>query len=221
MKKLDKLRIAIDSIDNKVLDLISKRAKYAKEIGALKKDGVIYKPEREAQIYRKLIDNNKGPLSAESIRSIFSSIISNCRALEKKLAVSFLGPFGTFSEEATIKKFGDKIEFIPTLSIDEVFSNVQSDESQYGVVPVENSTEGAVSRTLDLMLNTDLKICGEIILPVHHNLISSCKNIKSVKKIYAHGQSLAQCHNWIMNNLPNVETQAVLSNAEGAKLSKK
>ena len=106
------------------------------------------------------------------------------------------------------------------MSIDEVFSNVQSDESQYGVVPVENSTEGAVSRTLDLMLNTDLKICGEIILPVHHNLISSCKNIKSVKKIYAHGQSLAQCHNWIMNNLPNVETQAVLSNAEGAKLSK-
>src|SRR5210317_418226 len=220
MSNLDKLRISIDNIDKKILELVSKRADCAKKIGTLKKDGVIYKPEREAQIYRKLIEENTGPLHTESIRSIFSSIISSCRALEKKLAVSFLGPQGTFSEEAVIKKFCNNIHFIPAASIDEVFSNVQSNESQYGVVPVENSTEGAVSRTLDLMLNTDLKICGEIILPVHHNLISSCKNIKSVKKIYAHGQSLAQCHNWIMNNLPNVETQAVLSNAEGAKLSK-
>src|SRR6056300_1792891 len=219
-KKLEKLRQNIDDIDKKLLELISSRGLLAKEIGLLKDDGVIYKPEREAQVITKLIKENKGPLSNDSVTNIYKAIISNCRALEKKLAISFLGPSGTFSEEATIKHFGENVKFIPTLSIDEVFSNVQSDESQYGVVPVENSTEGAVSRTLDLMLNTDLKICGEIILPVHHNLISSCKNIKSVKKIYAHGQSLAQCHNWIMNNLPNVETQAVLSNAEGAKLSK-
>jgi chorismate mutase/prephenate dehydratase len=219
MNKLEKLRILIDSIDKKILELISKRASCAKEIGSLKSDGIIYKPEREAQIYRKLIGLNKGPLPAESIRSVFASIISNCRALEKKLSVSFLGPFGTFSEEATIKKFGDNIEFVPTTSIDEVFNNVQSNETQYGVVPVENSTEGAVSRTLDILLNTDLKICGEIILPIHHNLLTNCKSLKSIKKIYAHGQSLAQCHNWLSNNLPHVETQAVLSNAEGAKLA--
>jgi chorismate mutase/prephenate dehydratase len=220
MSKLIKLRDAIDSIDKKILDLVSKRAKCAKEIGFLKKDGVVYKPEREAQIYQKLITLNSGPLSNESIRSIFSSVISNCRALEKKLTVSFLGPLGTFSEEATIKKFGENIDFLPTTSIDEVFNNVISEESQYGVVPVENSTEGAVSRTLDLLLSSDLKISGEIILPVHHNLLTNASSLKLIKKIYAHGQSLAQCHNWILNNLPHVETHATLSNAEGARIAK-
>jgi chorismate mutase/prephenate dehydratase len=221
MSNLDKLRISIDNLDKKILELVSKRADCAKKIGTLKKDGVIYKPEREAQIYRKLIEENKGPLSSESIRSIFSSIISSCRALEKKLAVSFLGPQGTFSEEAVIKRFGNNIHFVPAASIDEVFSNVQSNESQYGVVPVENSTEGAVSRTLDLLLSSDLKICGEVILPIHHNLMASVSNLKSIKKVYSHGQSLAQCHNWLMNHLPNVEIQAVLSNSEGVRLAKK
>ena len=125
MSNLDKLRISIDNLDKKILELVSKRADCAKKIGTLKKDGVIYKPEREAQIYRKLIEGNKGPLSSESIRTIFSSIISSCRALEKKLAVSFLGLQGTFSEEAAFKRFGNNIHFVPAASIDEVFSNVQ------------------------------------------------------------------------------------------------
>ena len=137
------------------------------------------------------------------------------------MAISFLGPSGTFSEEATIKHFGENVKSIPTNSIDEVFNNVQSEKVHYGVVPIENSTEGGISRTLDLLLMKDLKICGEITLPVHHCLISKSKDLKKIKNIYAHGQSLAQCHDWIANNLPNAEKITVLSNAEGAKIASK
>ena len=220
-KKLDKLRKKIDDIDKRLLGLVSQRGLLAKEIGLLKNDGVIYKPEREAQVVSQLIKKNQGPLSNDSVTNIFKAIISNCRALEKKLAISFLGPSGTFSEEATIKHFGENVESIPTNSIDEVFNNVQSEKVHYGVVPIENSTEGGISRTLDLLLMKDLKICGEITLPVHHCLISKSKDLKKIKSIYAHGQSLAQCHDWIANNLPDAEKISVLSNAEGAKISSK
>tara|TARA_B100001173_G_scaffold148185_1_gene128548 strand:- start:210 stop:1271 length:1062 start_codon:yes stop_codon:yes gene_type:complete len=220
-KNLNKLRTDIDNIDNKLLDLLSKRAAVAQEVGKLKNDGIIYRPEREAQVLSKLLKNNNGPLSNESITNIFNSIISNCRALEKKLSVSFLGPLGTFSEEATIRQFGENIETVPTNSIDEVFNDVQSGIAHYGVVPVENSTEGAISRTLDLLLTKDLKICGEIILPVHHFCLSKNTNLTKIKTIYAHGQSLAQCHDWLMNNLPDIKKVAVMSNAEGARLASK
>jgi chorismate mutase/prephenate dehydratase len=220
-KDLNKLRDDIDKIDIKLLDLISKRAFIAQEVGKLKNDGVIYRPEREAQVLLRLLKNNNGPLSNESITNIFKSVISNCRALEKKLSVSFLGPLGTFSEEATIRHFGENIETIPTDSIDQVFNHVQSGIAHYGVVPVENSTEGAISRTLDLLLTQDLKICGEIILPVHHFFLSKNNKLKQIKTIYAHGQSLAQCHDWLMNNAADIKKVAVMSNAEGAKLASK
>ena len=220
-KELSKFREQIDLIDKKIIDLISQRGSLAKEVGTLKNDGIIYKPEREAQIFSALKKYNKGPLKPESIVNIFKAIISNCRALEKKLNISFLGPLGTFSEQATKKHFGENIEVSPTESIDEIFSHVQSDNSNYGVVPVENSSEGAVSRTLDLLLIRDLCICGEISLPIHHCLISKSKSNKSIKKIYAHGQSIAQCHDWLINNMPNVERIAVSSNSEGAKLASK
>jgi len=220
-KKLDKLRKKIDDIDKRLLELVSQRGLLAKEVGLLKNDGVIYKPEREAQVVSQLIKKNQGPLSNDSVTNIFKAIISNCRALEKKLAISFLGPSGTFSEEATIKHFGENVKSIPTNSIDEVFNNVQSEKVHYGVVPIENSTEGGISRTLDLLLMKDLKICGEITLPVHHCLISKSKDLSKIKSIYAHGQSLAQCHDWIANNLPDAEKITVLSNAEGAKISSK
>ena len=220
-KDLNKLRDDIDKIDTKLLDLISKRAFIAQEVGKLKNDGVIYRPEREAQVLLRLLKENQGPLSNESITNIFKSVISNCRALEKKLSVSFLGPLGTFSEEATIRQFGENIETIPTDSIDQVFNHVQSGIAHYGVVPVENSTEGAISRTLDLLLTKDLKICGEIILPVHHFFLSKNNKLKGIKTIYAHGQSLAQCHDWLMNNAPDIKKVAVMSNAEGAKLASK
>jgi len=220
-KNLNKLRDDIDKIDTKLLDLISKRAFIAQEVGKLKNDGVIYRPEREAQVLLSLLKENQGPLLNEGITNIFKSIISNCRALEKKLSVSFLGPLGTFSEEATIRQFGENIETIPTDSIDHVFNHVQSGIAHYGVVPVENSTEGAISRTLDLLLTKDLKICGEIILPVHHFFLSKNKKLKGIKTIYAHGQSLAQCHDWLMNNAPDIKKVSVMSNAEGAKLASK
>ena len=218
-KKLDKLRLSIDQIDIKLLDLVSKRASFAQEVGKLKGDGVIYKPEREAQILSSIIKDNNGPLNNKGIVNIFKAIISNCRALEKKLSVSFLGPAGTFSEEATIQQFGENIKPISANSIDDVFNHVQSEKVHYGVVPVENSTEGAISRTLDLLLMKDLKICGEILLPVHHFLLSKNKKIESIKNIYAHGQSLAQCHDWIMGNLSACNKISVLSNAEGARMA--
>ena len=220
-KELSKFRQEIDHIDKKIIDLISKRGALAKEVGSLKGDGVIYRPEREAQILATLKKYNKGPLKSESIVNIFKSIISNCRALEKKLSIAFLGPLGTFSEEATRVHFGDNIISLPTDSIDEIFNSVQSDTSHYGVVPVENSTEGAVSRTLDLLLLRNLNICGEISLPVHHCLISKGKTNDNIEKIYAHGQSIAQCHAWLTNNMPNADRIAVSSNAEGAKIVSK
>ena len=220
-KDLLKFRKEIDLIDKEIIDLISRRGTLAKQVGLTKDDGVIYRPEREAQILSALKKYNKGPLKSESIVNIFKAIISNCRALEKKLSIAFLGPLGTFSEEATRQHFGDNIVTLPTDSIDEIFSHVQSDISHYGVVPVENSTEGAVSRTLDLLLLRELNICGEISLPVHHCFISKSKVNKGINKIYAHGQSIAQCHDWLTNNQPNAERIAVSSNAEGAKMASK
>jgi len=175
--ELKKLRDAIDKIDNELLDLISKRATLASNIGSLKTDGVIYRPEREAQVLRRLVEQNQGPLSNESIESIYKSIMSNCRALEKQITVAFLGPLGTFSEEASMKQFGESIVSMQTSSIDEVFHLVESHKAHYGVVPVENSTEGAINRTLDLLLTSNTMICAEIILPVHHNLISKEKDV--------------------------------------------
>jgi len=188
-KDLNKLRDDIDKIDTKLLDLISKRAFIAQKVGKLKNDGVIYKPEREAQVLLRLLKDNKGPLSNESITNI--------------------------------QQFGENIETIPTDSIDQVFNHVQSGIAHYGVVPVENSTEGAISRTLDLLLTKDLKICGEIILPVHHFFLSKNNKLKGIKTIYAHGQSLAQCHDWLMNNAPDTKKVSVMSNAEGAKRASK
>ncbi len=219
--ELKKLRDAIDKIDNELLDLISKRASLASNIGSLKTDGVIYRPEREAQVLRRLVEQNQGPLSNESIESIYKSIMSNCRALEKQISVAFLGPLGTFSEEASMKQFGESIVSMQTSSIDEVFHLVESHKAHYGVVPVENSTEGAINRTLDLLLTSNALICAEIILPVHHNLISNEKNLSSIKKIYSHAQSLSQCHQWLLNYAPGIELQSVSSNAEAAKIASK
>ncbi len=219
LEKLKSCRDEIDALDNEVLRLVSRRAHLAHEIGGLKDDGVIYRPEREAQVLRRLIELNGGPLSAEAVTNIFRGIMSNCRALEKELSVAFLGPLGTFSEEAANKQFGGLSAPMQCSSIDEVFRQVETGQANYGVVPVENSTEGAVSRTLDLLMQTSLKICGEIELAVHHNLLSKHDSLAGVQKIYSHAQSLAQCHEWLNKNLPNVERESVVSNAEAAKLA--
>ncbi|HWU82446.1 MAG TPA: prephenate dehydratase [Methylophilaceae bacterium] len=217
--QLKQCRDQIDAIDEQLLKLVNQRAQLAREIGNLKGGGPIYRPEREAQVLRRLLDHNAGPLSDEAITAIFRSVMSNCRALEKELSVAFLGPMGTFSEEAANKQFGGLTSPVQCASIDDVFRMVESGQVDYGVVPVENSTEGAVGRTLDLLMATSLHICGEVTLPVHHNLLSKAADKAAVRKVYSHAQSLAQCHEWLNLNLPGVERQAVVSNAEAARLA--
>ena len=217
--ELKQCRDQIDAIDEQLLKLVNQRAQLAREIGNLKGGGPIYRPEREAQVLRRLLEHNDGPLSDEAITAIFRSVMSNCRALEKELSVAFLGPMGTFSEEAANKQFGGLTSPVQCASIDDVFRMVESGQVDYGVVPVENSTEGAVGRTLDLLMATSLHICGEIALPVHHNLLSKQTDKSGIRKLYSHAQSLAQCHEWLNLNLPGIERQAVVSNAEAARLA--
>lgn len=217
--RLQSCRNEIDALDSEMLKLVSRRAQLAHEIGGLKDDGVIYRPEREAQVLRRLTERNEGPLPPEAITQIFRSIMSSCRALEKELSVAFLGPLGTFSEEAANKQFGGLSAPIQCGSIDEVFRQVESGKANYGVVPVENSTEGAVGRTLDLLMQTNLKICGEVELAVHHNLISKQSDLQQISKVYSHAQSLAQCHEWLNQNMSLVERESVISNAEAARLA--
>jgi len=217
--ELKRLRDRIDAIDGEVLRLVNERASLAREIGELKGGGVIYRAEREAQVLRRLQDINPGPLPAESVAHLFTEIISACRALEETLSVAFLGPRGTFSEEAARKQFGSRVRADPCGSIDEVFRQVEARQVGYGVVPVENSTDGAVGRTLDLLVASPLQICGEVLLPVHQCLMSKASGKDGIARVYAHAQSLAQCHEWLNQNLASAERVAVVSNAEGARLA--
>jgi len=217
--QLKKLRDQIDAIDEQLLQLVSQRAKLAHAIGEVKGGGPIYRPEREAQVLRRLIELNPGPLPDESVTAVFRTVMSHCRTLEKALSVAFLGPLGSYSEEAASKQFGGLSNPVQCGSIDEVFRLVEGERVDYGVVPVENSTEGAIGRTLDLLMQTSLNICGEVALPVHHNLISKQADKAALRCVYAHAQSLAQCHEWLNQHLPNVERHAVASNSEAARLA--
>jgi chorismate mutase / prephenate dehydratase len=216
--ELKNYRDKIDAIDDQLLKLVNERAKLARQIGELKSDGVIYRPERESQILRRLQENNTGPLSAEAVGHIFRGVMSNCRALEKELSIAFLGPLGTYSEEAALKQFGQGRNAVVCGSIDEVFRTVEAKQADYGVVPVENSTEGAIGLTLDLLLSTSLKVCGEITLPIHHCLLSKQTDISLISHVFSHSQSLAQCHEWLNKNLPKVQSEAVTSNARAAQM---
>ena len=212
-----KHRAAIDALDQKLLELLNQRAAHAQAIGKLKGNGVAYRPEREAEILRRTQAANKGPLSNEAVGRLFGEIMSVCRALEQPIGVSYLGPEGTFSEMALAKQFGSSVQSQPCASIDEVFRSAETGAAQYAVVPVENSTEGAIGRTLDLLLTTSLRICGEIELRVRQNLLSRMKGTREIKKVYSHSQSLAQCNGWLGQNLPNAERIPVGSNAEAAR----
>jgi chorismate mutase/prephenate dehydratase len=216
---LKQLRERIDALDLEILRLVSERASAAHAIGKLKGDGPVYRPEREAQVLRRLAAHNPGPLPEKAVTHLFTEIISACRALEDAFSVAILGPKGTFSEEAAVKHFGGQAPVLLCMSIDEVFRSVESGNIGYGVVPVENSTEGAVGRTLDLLLSTPLKICGEVLLPVHQNLLSKGNDISAVKRIFSHAQSLAQCNRWLAQNCPRAERIPVASNAEAARLA--
>ena len=222
---LDELRKRIDGIDSQLLKLISERAHCAQQVAAVKKqdneDAVYYRPEREAQILRSVMKKNPGPLGNEEVARLFREIMSACLALEQPVSVAYLGPEGTFTQEAAIKHFGHSAVSVPMTAIDEVFREVLSDSANYGVVPVENSTEGVVNHTLDNFLESTLKICGEVELRIHHHLLIG-PNTKpdKITRVYSHAQSLAQCRKWLDSNYPNVERIAVNSNAEAARMVK-
>lgn len=218
-KELKTLRDRIDGLDDRILELLNERAALAQAIGHLKNDGPIYRPEREAQVLRRLTDANAGPLPAASVRLLFREVMSACRALEQPLTVAYLGPEGTFSEAAAVKQFGQTTHGLPRASIDEVFRAVEQGEAHYGVVPVENSTEGAVGRTLDLLLTTSLHICGEVMLRVHQNLLRKGEGLDGIQTVYSHAQSLGQCQGWLGRHLPHAERIPVASNAEAARLA--
>ncbi|MEW5891690.1 MAG: prephenate dehydratase [Pseudomonadota bacterium] len=220
-KTLEQLRAQIDALDERILQLLNERAKLAQAVGHVKGGSLIYRPEREAQVLRRLMEANPGPLPNEAVRRLFQEVMSACRALERSLTVAFLGPEGTFSEAAVIKQFGHAVERLPAESIDEVFRQVERGEAGYGVVPVENSTEGAVSRTLDLLMQTPLKICGEVMLRVRQHLMrhagAADGDLTGIERVYSHAQSLAQCHEWLSRHLPHAERIPVVSNAEAAR----
>ena len=216
-EELKKLREQIDRLDDELLKLVNRRAELARRIGRLKEDGKVLRPEREAQILKRLQGNNSGPLDNDAVARLFIEVMSQCRALEAPLSVAYLGPEGTFTEAAALKQFGSAIQGQPCATIDDVFRAVEAGNVNYGVVPVENSTEGAIGRTLDLLLESPLQICGEVMLPVHQCLLSYCNELSAIKTVFSHPQSLGQCQNWLNAHLPNAERVSVASNAEAAK----
>ena len=220
--KLNRLRQQIDGLDHKILELISERARCAQEVAQVKTEqdpaAVFYRPEREAQVLRKIMAKNDGPLNDEEMARLFREIMSACLALEDPVKVAFLGPEGTFTQQATMKHFGHSAVSVPMSSIDDVFREVAAGAVNYGVVPVENSTEGVVSHTLDSFMESSLKICGEVVLRIHQNMLVSENTRKDhITRIYSHAQSLAQCRKWLDAHWPMAERVAVSSNAEAAK----
>jgi len=215
------LRQQIDSVDGQLLKLLNQRAQLALAVGELKKHegSVVFRPEREAQVIDGLKLKNSGPLQTESVAPIWREIMSACRALETPIRVAYLGPAGTFSEEAALGYFGSSIVRVPCANFDEVLHQTIAGAADFGVVPVENSTEGVVTRSLDLFLSTPLSIIGETSLVVRHNLLRKQNSLADIEAVCAHPQALAQCHQWLSTHLPQAERRPVSSNAEGARLA--
>ncbi|RLA52386.1 MAG: prephenate dehydratase [Gammaproteobacteria bacterium] len=233
-RDLDQVRADIDAIDQEIQALISRRAQCAQRVADIKladilaaqergepdAEVVYYRPEREAQVLQRIIKRNPGPLAGETVAHIFREIMSACLALEKPLQVAYLGPEGTFTQAASIKHFGHAAICVPQPTIDAVFAQVESGECNYGVVPVENSTEGMVSHTLDNFMDSSLKISGEVELRIgHHLLVAPQTDQQSITRICAHQQALAQCRNWLDKHWPNIEREAVSSNGEAARMA--
>ncbi|HEX5339125.1 MAG TPA: prephenate dehydratase [Gallionella sp.] len=218
-EKLKHCREQIDHLDDEILKLVNQRAALAQQIGHLKENSVVLRPEREAQVLRRLQVQNSGPLSNQAVAQLFTEVMSQCRALEAPLTVAYLGPEGTFTEAAALKRFGSAIQGQSCATIDDVFRAVESGAAQYGVVPVENSTEGAVGRTLDLLMQSTLQICGEVMLAIHQCLLAQSNDLSAIKTIYSHPQSLGQCQGWLNTHLPHAARIPVSSNAEAARLA--
>src|SRR5690606_31287201 len=218
---LQDLRDRIDTIDDQLLRLISDRARCAQQVAEVKVmagSTEFYRPEREAQVLRKVMESNPGPLDSEEVARLFREIMSACLALEKPVSVAFLGPEGTFTQEAVVKHFGHSAQCMPMFAIDEVFREVEAGAVNYGVVPVENFTEGVVNHTLDSFIDSSLKICGEVELRIHQNfLVGPNTDPAKITRVYSHPQSLAQCRKWLDAHYPKIDRIPVSSNAEAAK----
>ncbi|MBI4391345.1 MAG: prephenate dehydratase [candidate division NC10 bacterium] len=218
---LEDLRKRIDAIDEQILKLLSERAAVVQEIGQLKlREGLdFHAPQREEEILERLTQQNPGPFPETAVRSVYREIISACRSLEHPLGVAYLGPRATFTHLACLKRFGDGAEFLPVRSIRDVFLEVEKGKVEYGVVPIENSTEGVVSHTLDMFVDSDLKICGEILLEVSHHLLSKSGEKGAIEKIYSHPHAIAQSRRWLEANVPHVPVLEVASTAAAAEIA--
>lgn len=212
-------REEIDQIDHKLLELLNRRARIAKEIGMQKQRAkkTNFVPERESQVLDRLVSANKGPLPNAAVRAIYREIISASRALEEPMTIAYWGPPATNTHMASIRKFGSSCEYLPLDTIPDVFSEVEREQAGYGVVPIENSTEGVVNHTLDTFLESKLKICSEVYLPITHNLLSKAMRLDEVKRIYSIPTAAAQCRNWLRANVPEVEIVDVSTTAKGAQ----
>ncbi|NYZ63320.1 prephenate dehydratase [Luteimonas deserti] len=222
---LDAVRAQIDGIDHQIQTLIAERAQFARQVGKAKGKLAAavdyYRPEREAQVLRRVVDRNDGPLSDSELVRLFREIMSACLAQQEPLKIGYLGPEGTFSQQAVHKQFGHSAGGLPLASIEEVFDEVAAGNADFGVVPVENSGQGTIQSTLDMFLTSPLKICGEVELRVHQYLLSRTGVIGDIERVYSHGLSLAQCKAWLRENLPAAEKHAVVSNAEAVRRAKK
>ena len=218
---LSQVRAQIDGIDQQIQTLIAERALWAHQVGKAKGKLAAavdyYRPEREAQVLRRVVDRNTGPLSDAELVRLFREIMSACLAQQEPLKIGYLGPEGTFSQQAVYKHFGHSAHGLPMGSIEEVFQEVAAGNADFGVVPVENSGQGTIQVTLDMFLSSPLRICGEVELRVHQYLLSRSGHIEDVERIFGHPQALAQTAGWLRTNLPGVEKLPVASNAEGAR----
>ena len=224
--QLERLRQRIDLLDGEILTLLNERARCAIEVAEVKQAAsgdaapVFYRPEREAQVLRNIAAKNSGPLSDEKVMQVYRQIMSACLALEEPLKVAYLGPEGTFTQLATLKQFGHAVLGMPMITVDDVFREVAAENCNYGVVPVENSTEGVVSHTLDNFLSSSLRICGEVELRIHHHLmVAPGTDPAKITKIYAHQQTFGQCRRWLDGHYPRIPRMTATSNAEAARLT--
>lgn len=223
---LKTIREKIDSIDEQLLDLFNQRAECAIQVAETKKQSLkegetleFFKPDREAQVIQRIQELNTGPLSDREAGRLIREVMSACLALEQPLKIAYLGPEGTFTQTAALKHFGNSVDTVALSTIPDVFSAVQGGHADFGLVPVENSTEGVISHTLDMFIQSDLKVCGEVEVRIHHQLANLSQNPKDIKKIYSHQQSFAQCRNWLDQYYPSIERLPVSSNAEAARIA--
>ena len=219
--EISKLRKKVDRVDKKILELLNERAKLSLSIGRAKskKGASVYVPDREREVYKRLAANNKGPLSNDSLMAVYREIMSGSLSLERPLKIAYLGPEATFTHIAALKKFGESLNYLECKSISEVFTEVERGRADYGVVPIENSTEGAVNHTLDMFVDSDLKICSEVYLSIEHHLLSKLGKKSSIRRVYSHEQVFAQCRMWLESNLPNAKLTPVTSTTAAAMLA--